>query len=51
MNVFFNLREDFTCTIHDFPCMLLSVRVQDMESTVQHFEERSHPVNLTAYSY
>ena len=27
-NVFFNLHEDFICTLHEFTCMLLSVTEQ-----------------------
>ena len=38
-------------TVHDFTCMLLSVTVQDVESTVQDLETKGNPVNLTAFSY
>ena len=51
MNVFFNLRENFTLTLHDFMCMLLSIIVKDVESTIQDFETKGISVNLTAFSY
>ena len=39
---FFNLREDLMCNFHDFTCMLFSVTVQDVESTVQNVEQKEH---------
>ena len=42
MNVFFNLREDFLCALHDFNHMLLSVTVQDVDKI-------GNPVNLTVF--
>ena len=50
MNVFFNLREDFMCTLHDFTRMSLSVTVQDVELTVPSIEETGNPVNSTSFS-
>ena len=38
-------------TLHDFTCTLLSVTVQDIESTVQDVKTKGNPVNLTAFSY
>ena len=46
-----NLREDFMRTLHDFTYMLLSVTVQDVESTVQDIEIKGVSVNSTAFSY
>ena len=37
--------------LHDFTCTLLSVSVQDTESTVQEVEINGNLVNLTAFSY
>ena len=51
MSVFFNLREDFRCALHDFKCALLSGRIQDGESTVQDVETKGSPINLTSFSY
>ena len=51
MNAFYNLRESYVCTSHDFTYMLLSVAVQDNELTVQNVEIKNNPVNLTAFSY
>ena len=39
------------CTLHNFTCMLLSVTVQDVESTVQDVGTEGNPVNLTTLSY
>ena len=44
MNVFYNLREDFMSTLHDFMCMLLSERVQDVKT-------KGSSVKLTVFSY
>ena len=38
-------------TLHDFTCILLSVTVQDVQSTVQNVETKVNPVNLTAFFY
>ena len=51
MNVFFNLREDCMCTLHDITCMLTSITVQNFESTVQDLETKGNPVILTAFFY
>ena len=51
MNVFFNLRKDFMRTFHTFTCMLISVTVQNVESTVQDIETKSSSVNLMAFFY
>ena len=40
---FFNLHEDFICTLHDCTCRLLSIAVQDVE-------RKGNPVNLTAFT-
>ena len=48
---FFNLRGDFVCTVHYFRCMIHSVTVQNIESTVQDVETKGNPVSLTAFSY
>ena len=48
---FFNFREDFKGSLHDFTCMLLSVTVQDIESTVQAVEAKGNPVIFMAFSY
>ena len=37
------------CTLHDFTCVLLSVTVQVVESTVRDVETKGIPVNLTAF--
>ena len=50
MNVFFNLHEDFMCTLLDFTCMLLSMTVQFVESIiVQDVETNGNYVNLTTF--
>ena len=41
---FFNLREDFTCSLHDFTCMLLSITLQDVDT-------KGNPVLLTEFFY
>ena len=46
----FNLHEIFTLVLHNFTCMLLSVIVHDVESTVHDVETRGNPVNLTEFS-
>ena len=51
MKVFFNLRENFICTLHNFTRMLLSVTVQTIETTVQEAETKGNRVSLSAYSY
>ena len=51
MNVYFNLRGDLMCALHDFTCMLLSVTERYVEPTVQDFETNGNPVKLTAFSY
>ena len=38
-------------TLHHFTCILLSVTVQDVESTVQNVETNGNAVNLTVFSY
>ena len=38
------------CILHDFACILLSVTVQDGESTVQDVERNCNLVNITAFS-
>ena len=48
---FFNSHENFTIILHDFTCMLLSVAIEDVESTAQAIEIRGNPVNVTAFSY
>ena len=48
---FSNLREEFMCTANDFKCMLLSIIVQDVESTVQHIKIKDNSLNVTAFSY
>ena len=37
--------------LHDFTCMLLSVTVHDVESTIQDIETEGNSVILTAFSY
>ena len=44
MNGFINLRKDIMCTLHDFACILLSMIVQDVESTVQESTEHSFEI-------
>ena len=39
------------CTLHDFTFMLISLTVQDIESTVQYIEAKGNPVNLTPPAY
>ena len=51
ISVIFNLRDSFTCALHDFTCMFLSVTVQNVESVVQEVKAKRNPVNLTAFSY
>ena len=46
-----SVREDITCTLHDFTFMLLSVTVQDIETIVQNVETNGFPVNLMVFSY
>ena len=51
MDVFFNLREDFMCNIHDFKCIVLSVTLQDVESIVQDVETNVDLISVTAFFY
>ena len=39
------------CTLHDFTCTFLSVKLQDVESTVQDAETKDDPVSLNTYYY
>ena len=39
------------CSLRDFTCMLLSVTVLDVESTVQDIETNGNLVNATAFFY
>ena len=48
---FFNLRENFMFTLHDFTCMLVSLTVLDVELTLQDLETYGNSLNLTAFSY
>ena len=48
---FFNLHEDFMRALHDFTWLLLSGRIQDVESTVQGVETKGNPINLMSFSY
>ena len=41
-----HLREIIMYTAYDFTCMLLSVTLKDVESTVQHIEAKGNPVNF-----
>ena len=50
MNLFFNLRKEIMSTLHDITYMLLSVKAQYIESSVQDFETK-YKVNLTSFSY
>ena len=43
--------ENFMGTLHDFPCMLLSVIVQDVELTIQDVETKGTPVVIKEFFY
>ena len=47
---FLYLREDFMSTLDNFTCMLLSVTVQDVRSTLQDVQIKGNPVNLMSFS-
>ena len=49
MNVIFNLREDFMCTLRDLKCMLFSVTEHDVGSTVQNVGSTVQDVGFTVH--
>ena len=46
MMVVLSLRVDFTCNLHNFTCIFLSVTVQGIRSKVRDVDSKVIPVNL-----